>query len=498
MHQKIIVSAWGQITQGKEIIAAIQDPLGLMAEAARRAQEMIGHDILGKIDGIMTVMTISRYYPDAARQLAQKIKAAPRFTHTSGIGGDSPQKLINMGAGMIARGELETILITGAETYFPRNKNPAKPANALFQGLPESYQDDDIIGATELELRHGMAQPIHGFPLFETALWAESGLDLDAYLLKIGKLWSQNSRVAAGHPNAWSKKRFSAADIINQTSSNRIIAFPYPKRMNPFVTVDLGAAIILMSEEKARRYCRRSSQRPVYFIGGGYAKDRQRFMIEKSNFTNCPPLKAAVDKALQRSTLSLDEIEAFDLYSCFPCAVGMAMKMLEIKADDPRPLTVTGGLGFFGGPGNNYSLHAVATMVEKIAAGKINNGLVTALGWFMHKHAAGIYSATPTETDLKQHDLEDAEAPLTGRPPVTVAGKVTGKGYIETYTVIYRKDGTPDYTIIYGKTENGVRFIANSSTDLETITNLTSKNQVGQAVELRYDEREKCNFAHFL
>ncbi|MCK5539405.1 MAG: hypothetical protein KAI69_00640 [Deltaproteobacteria bacterium] len=497
MHKRIVVSGWGQVSQGKEVIDTIQDPLGLMAQAAVRAQEKNGFDILEKIDGIMTVMTMSHYYPDAARQLAQKIKATPRFTHTSGIGGESPQNLINKASGMIARGELETILIAGAETYCPRIKNPARTDNALFQGLPESYKDDDIIGATELELRHGMSQPIHGFPLFETALWAESGLDLDAYLMKLGKLWSQHSLIAANHPDAWSKKRYSAAEIIKITPSNRMIAFPYPKRMNPFVTVDLGAAIILMTEEKAQRH-RHKKSRSVYFVGGGYAKDRQRFMVEKSSFTNSPPLKAAVEKALQRSALSLEEIEAFDIYSCFPCAVGMALKMLGLKQSDPRPFTVTGGLGFFGGPGNNYSLHAVATMVEMIAEGKINNGLVTALGWFMHKHAAGIYSAFPTDTDLRQHDLDDAKAPLIGSQPVPIAGKVTGKGYIETYTVIYKKDGTPDYSVIYGKTEKDLRFIANSNTDLETITALTTQNQVGKAVQFRFDNQEKLNVAYLL
>ena len=180
-----------------------------------------------------------------------------------------------------------------------------------------------------------------------------------------------------------------------------MVAFPYPKLMNPFVTVDLGAAIILMSEEKSRQFRqnRKFSQkenRPVYFIGGGHAKDRQRFLIEKSSFTSSPPLKAAVDKALQRATLTLDEIEAFDLYSCFPCAVGMALKMLELKQNDPRPFTVTGGLGFFGGPGNNYSLHAVATMVEMIAEGRINNGLVTALGWL--RPWAGLCTNTRPES----------------------------------------------------------------------------------------------------
>ncbi len=497
MHQKIVVSGWGQITQRKEVIGKIHDPLGLMAIAAGQAQEKHRFDVLKNIDGIMTVMTISRYYPDAAKQLAELIKATPRFTHTSGIGGDSPQNLINRAAGMISRGELDTILIAGAETYYPRTKNPVKPDNVLFQGLSRNYKADDIVGATKLESSHGMIYPIHGFPLFETALWAESGLDLDAYLLKLGKQWSQHSQIAADHPDSWSKKRFSPADIINKSASNRIIAFPYTKRMNPFVTVDLGAAVILMTEEKAKRYrCKES--RLVYFISGGYAKDRQRFMIEKSSFTNSPPLKAAVDKALERAGLSIDDIESFDIYNCFPCAVGMAQKMLGLKQGDPRPLTVTGGLGFFGGPGNNYSLHAVATMVEMIAEGKVNNGLVTALGWFMHKHAAGIYSATPTETDIRNDDMNDAKDPLTGDQPVVVAEKVSGRGYIETYTVIYKKDGTPDYTLIYGKTEKGVRFIANSNTDPDSIMALTTENHVGQPVHLRYDELRKRNVADLL
>ena len=497
MHKKIVVSGWGQITQSKEVTGVIQDPLELMIRAAYRAQEKSGIDFLEKIDGIMTVMTLSCYYPDAARQLAQKINATPRFIHTSGIGGESPQNLINIAAGMIARSELETVLIAGAETYYPRTKKPAKPENALFQGLPEDYQGDDSIGSTELEQRHGISQPIQGFPLFETALWAESGLELKNYLMRLGKLWSLNSQIAANHPNAWSKKRYTAKEIITKTPFNRMIAFPYTKLMNPFVTVDLGAAIVLMSEERSRKF-RQKESRPVYFIGGGYARDRQRFLIEKSNFTLSPPLKVAVDKALQRSALSIDEIEVFDLYSCFPCAVGIALKMLGLRQDDCRPFTVTGGLGFFGGPGNNYSLHAVATMVEMIAKGKINNGLVTALGWFMHKHAAGIYSATPTETDLKQHDLDDAKAPLTGSRPVPIIEKAIANGYIETYTVIYKKNGTPDYTVIYGKTEKGLRFVANSNTAPETITALTTQNQVGKLVQVRYDKQKKRNFAYLI
>ncbi len=143
--------------------------------------------------------------------------------------------------------------------------------------------------------------------------------------------------------------------------------------MNSFVTVDQGAAVILMAEDLAKKHARKN-EKPVYFLGGGYAEDRQRFMIEKSDFTSSPPLKDAVQKALERSNTSIDELDCFDLYSCFPCAVSIAKKMTGISDEDPRPLTLTGGLGFFGGPGNNYSLHSIATLAEKIAKGEKTNG----------------------------------------------------------------------------------------------------------------------------
>ena len=102
------------------------------------------------------------------------------------------------------------------------------------------------------------------------------------------------------------------------------------------------------------------------------------------------------------------------------------------------------------------------------------------------------------KTDIRKDDINDAKDPLTGDPPVAVAEKVSGKGHIETYTVIYKKDGTPDYTLIYGKMENGVRFIANSNTDSDSIMALTTENQVGQPVQLRYDEQKKRNVADLL
>jgi acetyl-CoA C-acetyltransferase len=498
MKKQVVIAGWGQVTQPKTQTANLCNPLGLMAAAALKSGKVTGMpDTLCKLDGIMVVRPLSAHYPSAAEQLAEKIGASPRFTIVSKIGGNSPQSMVNKAAGMIARGELETVLIAGAEAYYPRGDKRAPSGNALFQGLPEDYNGDDTVGSTELEINHGIHQPLHGFPLFETALWAASGMPIEAYLQRIGKLWAGFSEVAAGHPDAWTRLPRSAAEISTPTKANRFISFPYTKYMNPLVTVDQGAAIILTSGERAAQYSQ-SGKRPVYFLGGGYAEDRQRFLIEKSDFVSSPPLKAAACKALERSLLQLDDIDCFDIYSCFPCSVTIAKRMLGLTDNDPRPLTLTGGLGFFGGPGNNYSLHAIATLAQTISTGKKDNGLITSLGWFLHKHAAGVYSAIPAETDLRGHDRADQKACVVGKEPVKIIAQASGPGHIETYTVKFTKDGRPESAVIYGKSVAGFRFAAQAPADKDVLNNLISQNQVGAAVRLRYDSRRRVNVADII
>ena len=209
-------------------------------------------------------------------------------------------------------------------------------------------------------------------------------------------------------------------------------------------------------------------------------------------------MKAAAEKALSRSGLSVEEIQCFDLYSCFPCAVSMARRMIGISPQDSRPQTLTGGLGFFGAPANNYTTHSIASLAEEIAAGRKENGLITALGWFMHKHAAGVYGAEPRDTALDRHDLEDEKNYLAGADPVEADTAPQGKGIIETYSIPFSRDGSPLYAIVYGKTEAGKRFVANTPPDPESFQRLCTENQVGRAVRLAYDAREKRNIAELM
>jgi len=497
----IVVAGWGQVTQPKDIEYTPKDPMGLMVEASLEAgQKLADPSALTRLDGIMVVKSLSTHYEAPGAELAALLGASPKFIHTSKIGGNSPQTLINKAAGMIARNELDSVLVVGAEAYVQRFENNKKPGNksgsSLLQGIPQDYSGDDAEGSTPLEKFYGIEHPMQGFPLFETALWAASKLDITEYMHKVASLWSGFSQVAATHPHSWSKTIRTPKEIITPGPHNRPIAFPYNKFMNAFVTVDQGAAVILMSGETAKKHCNKTRQ-IVYFLGGGYAEDRQRFMIQKSDFTSSSPLKASVDKALRRSGLNLSDMDCFDLYSCFPCAVSIARKMIKIGENDPRPLTLTGGLGFFGGPGNNYNLHAIVTLADMISKGQKKTGLVTALGWFMYKHAAGIYSSMLPVKSLETSDLEDDQNHLAGLAPLKIDDQASGRGIIETYTIIYNQDQSPAYAVLYGRTAKGVRFIAQTLPDPEVFQLLSSQSMVGESITLKFDLKSKQTIGLF-
>ncbi len=497
--QTVVVAGWGQVTQPKHLETKAKDPMGLMAQASWTAAGMLKNPkCFAAVDGLFAVKSLSAYYKTPALDLARQLGLNPKVSLESHIGGNSPQALINRAAGMIARKELNMVLVAGAEAYVPRGNDEAgkRDGNALLKGVPEDYKADDASGATPLEIRYGIEHPIHGFPLFETALWAESGLDLKTYMTKTAAMWAGFSRVAKDNPYAWSRTPRSPEEILTVSKQNRPISFPYPKYMNSFVTVDQGAAVILMSEELADDLCPSAGNR-IYFCGGGSARDRQPYIIQKTDFTVSHPLKAASDQAFEVSGVHLDQIEAFDLYSCFPCAVNMAKKMLGIADEDPRPLTLTGGLGFFGGPGNNYNLHAVATLCEQIYSGRLQTGMVTALGWFLQKHAAGIYSALPPQKALDAMGLEDEKGHLAGPPPMDIDPDPAGNGCIETYTIVYNVDQTPAYAVIYGKTEAGKRFIARSLDTPETYNRLSGSPMVGRRVSLEHDPDLSMTVAGF-
>ncbi len=482
MGVKVVVAGWGQVVQRKEHTGERRGPVGLMETAARRAAETTRDpDILRQVDAILVVRPMSAHVGDGEARLTERLGARPRLLEVSRIGGNSPQTLVSRAAGLIARGELDRVLVVGAEAYY-RNRLQGLPGDqALFAGVKDDYDGDDLRGSTDLEREHGIVAPIHGFPLFEVALWAASGMELDAWRRQVGEMWARFSEVAARNPYAWTPQARTVEEIITPTPDNRRISFPYTKYMNSLVTVDQGAAVLLARADLAPA---RKGLRPVYFRGGACTEDRQRFLVHKRDFTRNAALGAAASRAMARAGITVDEMQAFDLYSCFPCAVTMACHELGLAHDDPRPLTLTGGLGFFGGPGNDYNLHGIATLAERIAHGDLDNGLVTALSWFLHKHAAGVYACEPGDGELARFDPQDAAAPLVGDPPVEVVDTPDADGTIETYTALYDRTGQPTRVVMYARREDGRRFVTSRTAD--GFTDTRTACLVGRRVKRRH------------
>jgi acetyl-CoA C-acetyltransferase len=301
--------------------------------------------------------------------------------------------------------------------------------------------------------------PTSVYPLFENALRAHRGWTIPRHREHLGALCARLAAVAKDNPYAWFRDGKSAEEITTVSDANRIIAWPYPKYMNAIIAVDQAAALLLTDTETARAL-KIPADKWVFVVGCGDATEHW-FVSERVNFSSVPAIRAAGATALQQAKTSIDEIDYLDLYSCFPCAVQLGGDMLGVGVDDPRPRTVAGGLPYHGGPGNNYVTHAIACMVERLRAKPGARGLVTGVGWYLTKHAVGIYQSAPPTHPFERTDPQQAQAAVDAEPHPLLAEPADGDATVETYTVTHDRDGAPAVGIIVARLRDGRRCWAN-------------------------------------
>ena len=477
----ILIGA-GQATQRDVDPAEAKEPLLLMADVARRAARDAGAPgVLPRLDTIAVVNILSWHYANAPRLLAEQLAAHPTQEIYTRVGGNTPQFLVNELAAQIAAGRTQLALIAGAETVRTllraRRLGVELPWTTGGDGRP-TVLGEARNGTTDHEVNHALQMPTAIYPLFENALRAHYGLSLDAHRQRLGELCSRLSAVAAHNPSAWFQQARSAAEITTITPQNRYIGFPYPKYMNAIMEVDQAAAVLMTSVGTARALGIDPS-RWVYLWGAADAHDLW-FISERVDYHSSPAIRVAGEQALQMAGLGIEHIDYFDLYSCFPSAVQIGRDMLGIAPDDPRPLTVTGGLPYHGGPGNNYVTHSIATMMDKLRATPGTTGLVTGLGWYVTKHAIGIYSTTPKDGVWSRPDPASYQAALDRQPHPELVTEPHGHGTIETHTVLHDRDGQPVTGIVIGRLDDGRRFLANTSEDRVVLESLMNREAVGR------------------
>ncbi len=385
--------------------------------------------------------------------IARDLGASPQRAIYARVGGQSPQALANEIAARIHTGEIDCALITGAEANKASKaarKHGVKINWADGADLPVEDRSMGDMMLSRNEIKHGLVTPAYFYALFENAMAARAQESCDQRRASMSALLTKFAAVAATNPYAQFQTTRSEDFLKTPSRENYPFADPYLKWHMAQDAVNQGAAILMISETKADELGVAATRR-VYLHGAGEASDD--LISVRPSLTGSWAMETALTRALAGAGKTSADMAAFDLYSCFPSAVFSAMAALGIEhLNETRPLTVTGGLPFFGGPGNNYSLHAIASMAGYLRQHREKFGLVLANGGWMSKEAAGIWS---TARPNVFHPAQPAASP---GETITIAA-APGKGYVETYTIVHGKDG-PTKGIIFARTDSGERFIA--------------------------------------
>jgi len=477
----VLVGA-GQTVDRPADPTAGREPLVLMEEAARRAAEDAGGGsrLLAALDTVAVVNVISHDYGDAAGLLAERLGSRPARSINTTLGGNTPQSLVNHLCDEIAAGRVELALVAGAEAWQTVRKlatlgRPAAWAHRPASGPPWG---DGRPGVSAHEARHGIGQPIVTYPMAENAFRAARGLSLDAHRRELAEFSARAAAIAAGNPYAWFRDAKDAATLSTLTAENRMVGFPYPKFMNAILDVNQGAALVLASEAAARRL----GIAPARWIypWAGVDVSEHWFFQDRTDYHTLPGVRRAGALLLEGVGLGIERVTHLDLYGCFPIAPRLSAAMLGVAPDDPRPLTVTGALPWFGGPGSNYATHAIATLAARLRAEPESFALAHALGWNLTKHALAIYAGTPPPG--WQHVGGAAlQRWVDALPHPPVVEEASGRGTIEAYTIVHGRDGSPERGAVIGRLGDGRRFLAVVRAERAVLEAMEREEQIGRA-----------------
>jgi acetyl-CoA C-acetyltransferase len=475
----------------------------LAANAARDALADTGVDpsvVAAAVDTVAGVRQFEISTPGAPaplgksdnfpRSVAGRVGAKPRRAVLEVGGGQSPQHLVNEFAATIAAGDADVVLLFGSEAISTTRHLAGAEDKPDFTEHPDGDLEDRGYGLKGLMSRHAVEHGLTGAPemyaLFENARRARLGLSREEYARAMGELFAPFTRVAAKNLHASAPVERDAVELVTPTEANRPIADPYTRYVVARDQVNQGAAVLLMSAAAAQRL---GIPQEKWVFLHGHADLRERDLLERADLSSGPASVLAARHALEVAGIGVDDVTTFDLYSCFPIAVSnTAVDGLGLAAEDPRGLTLTGGLPFFGGAGNNYSMHAIAETVQRARTAPGTFGFVGANGGMLSKYSVGVYSTTPVawrpdDSASLQQQVDSWETPAQTQ-------KANGWATIETYTVKHDRKGNRTGIVVGRLEADGCRFLAMTTRGDEAVLDLLSAGEpIGQRVFAKWTPR---------
>lgn len=480
----VVVGA-GQVTNRETDPAVAPDPFDLMAEAAHQAMEAADGGAKA-LTHCWMVHSLSLRHGNPAGALAERLGADGAAPRCSGMGGSIPQWLINRAAALVVEGRRPVVLIAGAEALATRRRARALGLDLGWPsapGWPDTWPPiGPDLGVHPVERAHGLEQATTIYALIESALAHEAGHDPASHRRSMGDLMARCNAVAAANPRSWFPTRRDGTELTTVSPENRMIVFPYPKYLTAVLDVDMGAALLVTDAATARAWGLGADE--VSYIGGWADAHDVWYLSERTRPGAAPALAACAASALDTAGVTVDDVGAFDLYACFPSAIEVARHSFGIGPRDPRPLTLTGGLPYHGGPGSNYVTHAVANVFDWLRAGAGDVAVVHGNGYYLTTHAVGVYSRHPPTTPPVPPTTLQERIDSTSTT-VPVESEWDGPGTILAYSVPYGREGEPGEAVVLLDV-GGHHTVAR--TEPATSTVLVGQDAVGAPVEVTASE----------
>jgi len=469
-------------------------PISLVTQAIDRACEDAG---IGADKSAIETLAVIRSFADSLhrpfdpfgkpKHLPATITKAAGLTPDkiiySSAGGEQPQALVNELSEAIFKGEIKVAMIAGSEALAAL-KTALKSKIKLDWSSEEDAEIDDRGKKTDFisayEIANGMGLPPQTYAAMEQALRARLKMSKAEYLGYMAQICEGLSKTASENPYAQFPQVMGADFLSTPSKKNFPVCDPYLKWHVAQDSVNQGSALILTSVGHARDL---GIDPDKWIYLHGYSDVKDKLISERPDLSKSKAVELALYGAIESANISQGDIAYRDIYSCFPMVVHLAAEALEL---DPTQavMSVTGGLPFFGGAGNNYSTHAIACMVEVLRADREAYGLILANGGFISKESAGIYSAKAPET-WGTISSEHLQQEIDVQPEQTFLNEDC-EAVIEAYTLRHNRYGV-DHAYIFARNDQG-RVMATIPADHRaTMKALQSaKNPVGQPVKITH------------
>ena len=480
-HTPILIGV-GAVSQRREDPLDALEPIALMREAARRAGDDAGDARwLSEVDDIGVPQGLWAY-SDPGRLIADAFGAANARSALAQFG-VLQHTLISRALRGIAAGESDLALVVGGEAKHRALRAQIAGVDAADTPQADAEPDQALKPERDLvvpaERACGLALAVHFYAIMENALRAARRQPVSEHRDEIARMWSGFSALAADNPDAWQRTPEAPETIRDGSAKNAMLAFPYTKLHSSQWNVDQAAALLLCSARWAR--ARGLNLAGAVWPLSATEANHITALSERAALHRCPGAGIAGRRALELAEIErVDALDHIELYSCFPAAVRMQARELGLNpAAPPKPLTVTGGMRFAGGPLNNYVLQATVSMAKRIRRRR-GRGMVSGISGFMTKQGFGVWGDSPPEQGFRFADVSRQAVRDTALREV--ADDAEGPGRIAGYTVLHDGKAPADAAAICDLPD-GRRMVALCE-DTATMARMMAEECAGLPVRL--------------